>query len=96
MGNANNRFHLTIISALANQRLHRFMDSLNDTISRFRYYSLASKGTLEFEEEHRQIISYLKTGDTEKAVSLLRHHLMKPKQMLSDQFSQDSIAQDTE
>jgi DNA-binding GntR family transcriptional regulator len=95
MGNANNRFHLTITSALENQRLHRFMDSLNDTISRFRYYSLASKGTLEF-EEHKQILSYLKSGDTEKAVYLLRHHLLKPKHMLSDQFSKDSVAQDTE
>lgn len=96
MAKANNRFHLTIISALENQRLHRFMDSLNDTISRFLYYSLASRGTLEFEEEHKQIISSLKAGNTEKAVSLLRHHLMKPKHMLIEQFSKESTAQRTE
>jgi DNA-binding GntR family transcriptional regulator len=96
MAKANNRFHLTIISALENQRLHRFMDSLNDTISRFRYYSLTSKGTPEFGEEHKQIISNLKSGNTEKAVSLLRHHLMRPKQILSELFSKESTAQRSE
>lgn len=93
---ANNRFHLTIISALENQRLHRFMDSLNDTISRFLYYSLASKGTSEFQEEHRQIISHLKAGNSEEAVSVLRHHLTKPKHMLIEQFSKEGKAQRSE
>jgi DNA-binding GntR family transcriptional regulator len=93
LAKANNHFHLTIISALENQRLQRFMDSLNDTISRFLYYSLASKGTLEFQEEHKQIVSNLKAGNTEEAVSLLRRHLMKPKQALMEQFSKESTAQ---
>jgi DNA-binding GntR family transcriptional regulator len=93
LAKANNRFHLTIISALENQRLHRFMDSLNDTISRFLYYSLASKGALEFQEEHKQIVSNIKAGKTEEAVSLLRHHLMKPKHMLMERFSNESPSQ---
>jgi DNA-binding GntR family transcriptional regulator len=93
LAKANNRFHLTIISALENQRLHRFMDSLNDTISRFLYYSLASKGTLEFQEDHKQIVSNLKAGKTEEAVSLLRRHLMKPKHMLMERFSNESLSQ---
>lgn len=96
MAKINNRFHLTIISALKNQRLHRFMDSLNDTISRFRYYSLTSKGTAQFEEEHRQIVAYLKAGNTEEALSLLHHHLMKPKDLLSELFSKESTTRRAE
>jgi DNA-binding GntR family transcriptional regulator len=96
MGDINNRFHLTIISALENQRLQRFMNSLNDTVSRFRYYTLASKGTLEFEEEHKEIVSNLKAGNTEQAVSLLHHHLMKPKHLLSEQFSEKGVTPETE
>jgi DNA-binding GntR family transcriptional regulator len=96
MGEVNNRFHLTIISALENHRLQRFMDSLNDTISRFRYYSLASEGTSEFAEEHKQIVSSLKAGETERAVSLLQRHLMKPKHLLTEQFSKGNITQRTE
>jgi DNA-binding GntR family transcriptional regulator len=72
------------------------MDSLNDTISRFRCYSLASKRTVEFEEEHKQIVSNLKAGKTEEAVFLLRQHLMKPKHILSEHFSKNSVAQGTE
>jgi DNA-binding GntR family transcriptional regulator len=90
MAQANNRFHRTIISALENQRLHRFIDSLNDTISRFRSYSLTPEWALESEEEHKQIISNLRSGNMEAAVSLLRHNLMKPKRMLSDLFSRES------
>lgn len=92
MGEVNNRFHLTIISALKNGRLDRFMDSLNDTISRFRYYSLASGGPSEFGEEHRRIVSCLKAGDTDQAVSLLLRHLTKPKRQLTEQFSKSDVA----
>lgn len=96
MAQANNRFHLTIMAALENQRLHQFIDSLNDTISQFRSYSLTPDWALKSEQEHRQIISNLRSGNTETAVSLLRHNLMKPKQMLSELFSKESTAQRTE
>lgn len=91
MAQANNRFHLAIISALENERLHRFIHSLNDSISRFRLYSLTPEWALESEQEHKQIISSLKNGDTETAVSLLRHNLMKPKTILNERFSPESI-----
>jgi DNA-binding GntR family transcriptional regulator len=90
MAQANNRFHLAIMSALQNRRLHRFIDSLNDSISRFRLYSLTPDWALESEEEHKQIISNLKSGDVETAVSLLRHNLMKPKRILSERFSAEN------
>ena len=96
MAKANNRFHLTILSALENQRLQRFIDSLNDTISQLRSYSLTPEWALESEREHMQIISHLKSGDTEKAISVLQQNLMKPKRMLSVLFSEESSLQETE
>lgn len=93
---ANDRFHSTIMSTLQNQRLHRFIDSLNDTIYQLRFYSLTPEWALESEEEHKQIITNLKSGDTETAVSVLHHNLTKPKQMLSELFSKRSTAQSAE
>lgn len=87
MAEANNRFHQEIISALGNQRLERFIGSLNDTISQFRSYSLTPEWALESEKQHKEIIGHLKSGDTEKAASVLRNNLLRPKQMLSAQFS---------
>jgi DNA-binding GntR family transcriptional regulator len=89
MAKANHRFHLAIISALENQRLQRFIDSLNDTISQFRSYSLTPEWALESENEHKQIISNLKSGNREEAVSILHHNLTKPRHMLSDLFSEE-------
>lgn len=86
MAEANNNFHRTIVSALENQRLHRFIDSLNDTVSMFRSHSLTPEWALESEEEHKQIVSNLRSGNIETAVSLLRHNLMKPKRILNDMF----------
>lgn len=91
MAEANSRFHATIISALENDRMQRFIDSLQDTIFRLRTYSLTEEwavepSTLESEKEHRQIVASLKMGDMESAMSLLRQNLTKPKQMLSTSF----------
>lgn len=88
---ANSRFHATIISALDNKRMQRFIDSLQDTIFRLRTYSVTEEwavdpSTLESEKEHRQIVASLRTGNLESATSLLRQHLTKPQQMLSTSF----------
>lgn len=91
MAEANNCFHREIISALGNQRLERFIGSLNDTISQFRSYSLTPEWALEAEKQHKEIIAHLKNGDTEKAASILRHNLLRPKQMLSAQFSDAKV-----
>ena len=48
---------------------------------------------MEFQEEHKQIVSNLKAEKTEEAVSQLRHHLMKPKHMLMERFANESTAQ---
>ena len=49
----------------------------------------------EFAEEHKQIVSSLKAGETEQAVSLLHRHLMKPKHLLTEQFAKGNITQRT-
>lgn len=91
MAEANNCFHQEIISALGNQRLERFIGSLNDTISQFRSYSLTPEWALESEKQHKEMIAHLKNGDTEKATSILRHNLLRPKQMLSAQFADAKV-----
>lgn len=88
MGAANNLFHLTILSALDNQRMRQFIDSLQDTIAQLRFTSLTAEWAEQSEVEHKQIISCLKSGDTENAICLLHQNLTKPKEMLSAAFSE--------
>ena len=87
-GEANVRFHMTIISALENRRLLRYVDSLYDTISQFRFYSRTPDWAVRGETEHEHIVSYLKDGENEKAVSLLRRHLTVPTRMLGSIFAE--------
>lgn len=90
MGQNNTEFHLTIISALENKRLRQFIDSLNDTISRFRLYSIKEKEYLEkVIFEHKQIVSFLKSGNSEEAVNVLRKHLITARDILIAMYSQE-------
>lgn len=83
LGKKNTKFHLTIISSLENKRIWKFMDSLNETSSRFRLYTLKDKETMEqYVEEHSQIISFLKKGDADGAINVLRNHLLTAKELL--------------
>lgn len=86
-GEMNTYFHLSIISALENQRVHRFIDSLNDTISRFRVYYLTLEWAIEREEEHKEIVSLIKQGNTEQAVTVLKQHLAISKDNLVNVFT---------
>jgi DNA-binding GntR family transcriptional regulator len=83
----NTEFHLTIISALENKRLQKFIDTLHETISRFRTYSLmdmkwAERGV----HEHKEIVKLLKDGESEDATDVLRKHLETAKIILIDMF----------
>jgi DNA-binding GntR family transcriptional regulator len=72
----NTEYHSNIISALQNNKLKQFVDSLQDTISRYRTYSLTNiKCAKSLEDDHSQILNYLKQGETELAVRVLRQHL---------------------
>jgi GntR family transcriptional regulator, rspAB operon transcriptional repressor len=83
----NTEFHTIIISVLNNRRLRQFVDSVYDSIARFRLYSLEKEGWAEAGvEEHSQIVSLLKAGQREAAVNLLREHLSAAKRILTDMF----------
>lgn len=86
-GEMNTYFHLSIISALENQRVQRFIDSLHDTISRFRVYYLTLEWAVEREDEHKEIVSLIKQGDTEQAVAVLKRHLAISKENLVNVFT---------
>lgn len=86
-GEMNTHFHLSIISALENERVRRFIDSLNDTISRFRVYYLTLEWAVEREEEHKEIVSLIKKGETEQAVTVLKKHLHISKENLAGVFT---------
>jgi DNA-binding GntR family transcriptional regulator len=85
MGRVNTRFHLAIISAFNNEKLQQIVKPLHDTIARFLRYTLldrdwASQGN----EEHKQIVAYVKHGETEEAVSLMVRHLKAAKKVSAD------------
>ncbi len=85
----NTEFHTTIISALNNQRLREFIDSVHDTAARFRLYSLREAGWAEKGiQEHRRLVALLKKGDTEDAVELLGRHLRMGSEILKKMFHQ--------
>ncbi len=96
VGKINTSFHLAILSALENNTMQQFMGSLYHKISRLRFYSLADREwALKWIREHEQIVAHLKKGETEKAVSVLHRHLITPKQLLIDMFSErDDLSSD--
>lgn len=72
----NTVFHMALVSALKNERLRSFVDSIHDTAVRLRRYSLAKKGWAgRFVQEHKQLVALLKKGQTEAAVKLLKKHI---------------------
>lgn len=88
MGQNNAEFHLTIISALENKKIKHFIDSLNDTISRFRLYSVQDKEYMgKVINEHKKIVLSLKNGEIETAVNVLRQHLITAKNILIEMYS---------
>jgi DNA-binding GntR family transcriptional regulator len=67
------------------------MASLHNRIARLRAYSLTDrKWAAEWEREHQLIIAHLKKGETDGAVEVLHQHLITPKQLLINMFSERS------
>lgn len=84
----NTAFHTTLVSALSNQRLRHFIDSLHDTAARLRGYSLTKKGwARKSVEEHKRLVSLLKKGQNEAAIRLLRRHLETGAKIVEGMFS---------
>ncbi|GAX89519.1 GntR family transcriptional regulator [Effusibacillus lacus] len=91
LGTTNSEFHSILVSALNNRRLVQLIDSLQDTIVRYRFYSLTNhKWAEESESEHREIVECLKNGNTEGAIQVLRKHLMTAKEVLVSIISENA------
>ncbi len=92
LGQTNTKYHLTIISALNNKRLQTFIDALHDTIYRFRIFNLTDKPWPERAlREHQEIISALQLDDRERAVSILRQHLIIAKETLLTFLKEEGV-----
>lgn len=89
MGRVNTRFHLAIITAFNNEKLQQVVAPLHDTIARFlRYTLLDREWALQGNVEHKQIVAYVKNGETEEAVSLMTRHLEAAKKVSADMVQQ--------
>jgi DNA-binding GntR family transcriptional regulator len=89
LGQINGEFHQTILSTLENCRLEKFLDSLFDTISRYRVYSLGQEDwPIQSENEHAKILTCIKNGETERAAEILRQHILRAKNILVAKVTQ--------
>jgi DNA-binding GntR family transcriptional regulator len=83
----NAQFHKLITSSLCNNRLEQLLETVHDSVSRFRLYSLEQEGWAEKGvAEHDQLISFLEEGDVEGATSLLKQHLKTAQKILEHRF----------
>ncbi|PLR77054.1 hypothetical protein CU633_12630 [Bacillus sp. V3-13] len=83
LANTNSEFHSILVSALGNRRLEQFVDTVQDTIVRYRLYSLTNlRWAEESEAEHWEIVESLKNNNPERAIQVLDKHLMTAKKVL--------------
>ncbi|PLR86558.1 hypothetical protein CVD25_03580 [Bacillus canaveralius] len=83
LANTNSVFHSILVSALGNRRLEQFVDTVQDTIVRYRLYSLTNlRWAEESEAEHWEIVESLKNNNPERAIQVLDKHLMTAKKVL--------------
>ena len=84
----NTEFHMIFVSVLNNRRLRQFIDSVYDSITRFRLYSLENPEWAEHgSQEHRRLVELLKAGDTDGAVEMLREHLASARNIVTKMFN---------
>ncbi len=84
---SNAEFHRTLVANLDNLRLHRFIDSVNDLITRFRQFSLQDEGwARRAADEHSSLLALLREGRNDDAVAMLRDHLASAEALLKRKF----------
>ena len=84
----NTEFHMIFVSVLSNRRLRQFIDSVYDSITRFRLYSLENPEWAEHgSQEHRRLVELLKAGDNEGAVGMLKEHLDAARNIVTKMFT---------
>jgi DNA-binding GntR family transcriptional regulator len=77
----NSLFHDYIVKAANNSHLYKIIRNLRDKIRRYRYMSIiAPNGSPEkYLKVHESIIGALSKGDTQRAGTLMRRHVMESK-----------------
>jgi DNA-binding GntR family transcriptional regulator len=91
LANSNSEFHSILVSTLNNSCLEQFVDSLQDTIVRFRLYSLTNdRWAQESEADHWEIVKYIKNGDIDEGVRVLQNHLNTAKEVLTSIISKNN------
>lgn len=84
----NTEFHMIFVSVLDNRRLRQFIDSVYDSITRFRLYSLENPEWAEHgSQEHRRLVELLKAGEQEAAVEMLKKHLDAARNIVTKMFT---------
>ena len=84
----NTAFHMTLVSALSNDRLRGFIDSVHDTAARMRRYSLAKKGwAKQAVQQHKRLVLLLRRGENEAAIRLLKRHLATGAEIVKEMFT---------
>ncbi|MDQ0217689.1 GntR family transcriptional regulator [Peribacillus cavernae] len=95
LASTNSEFHSILVSSLGNRRLEQFIDTFQDTIVRYRLYSLSNiKWAGESEAEHWEILQYLKNKNTERAIQVLEKHLLTAKEVLTSIISENDTKED--
>jgi len=76
-------FHDTIIASCGNEFLIQTLQSLNDSIRRYRRVAATIPGrAMETMHEHQQVYSALQSGETETAQQLIQEHIAHSQQQL--------------
>lgn len=88
IGQINADFHMTLIAALNNHRMRQFIDSVYDSITRLRIYSLDDdRWASQVTDEHRRLTDFLKAGDRDAAIRMLTEHLTQARDVVKHLFN---------
>ncbi len=78
-------FHSKLIQLCGNSRLIRFNQSISLNLARYQFESLRLPGSMEIDnQEHREILEALKKKDYKTAKKILRQHVTKRLQGVSN------------
>lgn len=92
-GELNWQFHRLLYQSCDKPHLLRLLDNLHQQVARYLgYQELAMTYADTSEQEHRQLIGYLRDGDTPAALTLLKQHIAGAGQLLVQYLQQQKSA----
>jgi DNA-binding GntR family transcriptional regulator len=85
-------FHIKLVEASGNDRLNYFYRSIQSTLYRYQFMYLSIPGAGPHSlEDHRQILSSVKTGAYDEAKEYLRSHIKHTFELLRDRMRKESM-----